>query len=65
MTETKRKQFKTITKEMMEAQYEHHKAYMADPMREQRFLDYRLRREAEIDEILNPPRGWLTRALFG
>lgn len=75
MTEPKRPEFKLhktpepfsrpVTKEMMDAQYEHHLAYMADPMREQRLFAHRMKREAEIDAILNPPRGWLTRWLFG
>jgi len=46
-------------------QYEHHQAYMADPAREERLLAHMLRREAEVDAILYPPRRGLMKWLFG
>jgi len=36
-----------------QAQWEHHQAYMNDPNREARLLQHKLRREAEVDEILH------------
>ena len=46
-----------------QAQWKHHQAYMNDPNREARLLEHRLRREAEVDEILHQGSDW--KSYFG